>query len=101
MGLVTLMLAWSIVGTDFSTWRALGGLAGVECVGIVAIAAFIFPERRPALYQASPANVPFAGIPVLKIVAPLSILVMLFLTWLTLADPGLALTGKPDNFWQV
>ncbi|MFL5779081.1 MAG: APC family permease [Chloroflexota bacterium] len=101
MGLVTLMLAWSIVGTDFSTWLALGVLAGVVCVVIVAVTAFIFPERRPDLYQASPANVRFAGIPVLKIVAPLSILVMLFLTWLTLAYPALALAGKPENAWQV
>ena len=53
-----------------------------------AIAAIMFPSRRPDLYQASPANVRFAGIPVLYIVAPLSILVMLFLVWLTRDVPG-------------
>ena len=57
------------------------------CVVIVALAAFVFPERRPDLYQASPANVKFAGIPVLYIVAPLSALVMLFLVYLTFAYP--------------
>jgi amino acid transporter len=101
MGLVTLMLAWSIISTDFATWLALGVLAGVVCVVIVAVAAFIFPDRRPDLYAASPANVSVGGIPVLKIVAPLSILVMLFLVWLTLAFPALALAGNAGNAWQV
>jgi amino acid transporter len=101
MGLVTLMLAWSIVSTDFATWLALGVLAGVVCVVIVGVAAFVFPDRRPDLYRASPANVSFAGLPVLKIVSVLSILVMVFLTWLTLAYPGLALAGNAGNAWQI
>lgn len=101
MGVVTAMLAWSVLATDFATWLALGVLAGVVCVVIVGVAAFVFPERRPDLYQASPANVRFMGIPLLKIVAPLSIAVMLFLTWCTIAYPALALAGKPENVWQI
>ncbi|MDQ6796334.1 MAG: amino acid permease [Chloroflexota bacterium] len=101
MALVTAMLAWSIVSTDFATWLALGVLAGVVCVVIVAVAAFMFPSRRPDLYQASPANVTLGGIPVLRIVAPLSIAVMAFLTWLTLQYPALALYGNKDNSWWV
>ncbi len=101
MGLVTVMLAWSITSTDFATWLALGVLAGVVCVVIVGVAAIMFPTRRPDLYKASPANVSVAGIPVLYIVAPLSILVMLFLTWLTLQYPALALYGDPNNAWWV
>lgn len=101
MVLVTIMLIWSILGTDFNTWLALGVLAGVVCVVIVAVAALVFPSRRPDLYQASPANWKFAGIPLLYIVAPLSILVMIYLTWCTLAYPGLALGGNPNNWWQV
>ena len=81
--LITLMLVWSILSTDFQTWLALGVLAGVVTVVIVAVAAFVFPERRPDLYQASPANLKIAGIPVLKVVAPLSALVMIYLTWCT------------------
>ena len=68
---------------------------------IVAIAAIAVPLRRPDLYQASPANVKFLGFPVLYWVAPLSILVMLFLVWLTVTYPGLALAGNPDNLWQI
>jgi basic amino acid/polyamine antiporter, APA family len=101
MGLVTLMLAWSIASTDFATWLALGVLAGVVCVVIVGVAAILFPTRRPDLYRTSPANLSVAGIPVLYIVAPLSILVMLFLTWLTLQYPALALYGDPNNAWWV
>jgi APA family basic amino acid/polyamine antiporter len=101
MGLVTAMLAWSVLSTDFFTWLALGVEAGVVCVVIVGIAAILFPSRRPDLYQASPANIKFAGIPVLYIVAPLAILVMLFLVWLTVTYPALALAGNPDNLWQI
>lgn len=101
MAVVTGMLAWSVLSTDFFTWLALGVEAGVVCVVIVAIAALAFPSRRPELYQASPANVRFAGIPVLYIVAPLAILVMLFLTWCTVTFPALALAGNMDNLWQI
>jgi APA family basic amino acid/polyamine antiporter len=101
MTLVTAMLAWSVLSTDFFTWLALGVEAGVVCVVIVGIAAIMFPSRRPDLYQASPANIRFAGIPVLYIVAPLAILVMLFLVWLTVTYPALALAGTADNLWQL
>jgi len=100
MGIVTAMLAWSIVSTDFGTWLALGVLAGVVCVLIVSVAAFLFARRRPDLYQASPANVKFLGVPVLKIVAPLSAVVMLFLVYAVLAYPPLAL-GSSANAWWV
>jgi basic amino acid/polyamine antiporter, APA family len=102
MVIITLMLIWSITSTDFITWLTLGVLAGVVCVVIVGVAAMVFPSRRPDLYQASPANMKFAGIPVLYIVSPLSILVMVFLTWCTLAFPALALGGDfSKNWWQV
>jgi APA family basic amino acid/polyamine antiporter len=101
MGLVTAMLVWSVLSTDFFTWLALGVEAGVVCVVIVGVAAIAFPSRRPDLYQASPANVRFAGVPVLYIVAPLAILVMLFLVYLTVTYPALALAGKTENLWQI
>ena len=100
MVLVTVMLIWSIISTTFGTWLALGVLAGVVCVVIVGFAAIAFPFRRPDLYQASPANWKVAGIPVLFVVAPLSIVVMCFLTWCTLAYPALAI-GTTANYWWV
>ncbi len=101
MIIITAMLIWSIATTDFITWLTLGVLAGVVTVVIVAIAALVFPTRRPDLYQASPANVKFLGIPVLYIVAPLSILCMLFLVWCTVAYPALVMMGNPDNIWWI
>ena len=101
MVLVTAMLAWSVLSTDFFTWLALGVEAGVVCIVIVGIAAIAFPRRRPDLYQSSPANLKFLGIPVLYIVSPLAILVMLFLTWCTVTYPALALAGNMDNLWQI
>jgi amino acid transporter len=101
MGIVTAMLAWSIWSTDFNTWLALGVLAGVVCVVIVAVAALAFPTRRPDLYQSSPANLRVAGIPVLYIVAPLAILVMGFLTWAVLTYAPLALGDIEKNLWWV
>lgn len=100
MVLVTAMLVWSITATTFQTWLALGVLAGVVCVWIVSVAAFVFPNRRPDLYKASPANVNLFGIPLLKIVAPLSFLVMSFLVYLTLEYPALAI-GTSDHWWYV
>jgi hypothetical protein len=41
-----------------------------------------------------------AGVPVLKLVAPLAIVVMVFLTYCVLAYPPLAL-GSADNWWWV
>ncbi len=101
MAIITAMLVWSIATTDFITWLTLGVLAGVVTVIIVAIAALVFPTRRPDLYQASPANVKFLGIPVLYVVAPLSILCMLFLVWCTVAYPALVMMGNPDNIWWI
>ncbi len=101
MVIITAMLIWSIQSTDFITWLTLGVLAGVVTVIIVAIAALVFPTRRPDLYQASPANVKFLGIPVLYIVAPLSILCMLFLVWCTVAYPALVMMGNTANMWWI
>ena len=99
MGVVTAMLIWSIKATTFSTWLALGVLAGVVCIIIVAIAAFTFPTRRKDLYENSPSNVKFMGIPVLRIVSPLSALVMIFLTWMVLKYPALAIISTKNTWW--
>jgi basic amino acid/polyamine antiporter, APA family len=100
MFLVTVMLVWSVLATTFQTWLALGVLAGVVCVWIVSVAAFTFPERRPDLYQSSPANIKLGGIPVLKIVAPLSFLVMAFLVYDLFKYPALAI-GTTSHWWYV
>ena len=64
------------------------------------VAAFLFPDRRPELYQASPANVSVAGVPLPKIGAPLSVAAMVFLVYDAIAYPPLAI-GSVKNWWQV
>src|SRR5947208_5028448 len=61
MVLITGMLVWCVKSTSFQTWLALGVLAGVVCIVIVSVAAFLFPDRRPELYRASPANSTWFG----------------------------------------
>ena len=102
MGLVTAMLAWSVLSTDFFTWLALGVEAGVVCVVIVGHRRHPVPDppARP-LPGVAGEHASSLGIPVLYIVAPLAILVMLFLVWLTVTYPALALAGNPDNLWQI
>ncbi|MEA2509763.1 MAG: hypothetical protein QOG21_1845, partial [Actinomycetota bacterium] len=78
----------------------LGVLDGVVSVWIVCISAFMFPQRLPDLYRASPAKNNVAGIPLLKIVSPLSFLVMAFLVWETLKYPPLAIL-VPEHKWYV
>jgi len=51
----------------------------------------VFPFRRPELYRNSPANVSVAGIPVLPIVAVLSIVVMVALAYIVLSYPQLGI----------
>jgi basic amino acid/polyamine antiporter, APA family len=101
MGLVTLMLLWSVIATTFQTLLALGVLAGVVCMAIVSVAAFTFPWRQRELYQGSPANMRLFGIPVLQIVAPITFAVMCFLVWETWHYPALALSGDTGNRWQI
>jgi len=101
MGLVTAMLAWSVLATTFQTLLALGVLAGVVCIAIVSVAAFTFPNRRPDLYEGSPANLTWGGIPALKVCAPLSFLVVAFLTWETWHYPALALSGDSGHRWYI
>ena len=100
MSLVTVMLVWSVLATTFQTWLALGVLAGVVCVWIVSVAAFTFPDRRPDLYQASPANIRWGRVPLLKIVSPISFLVMVFLVYDVLKYPALAI-GTSSHWWYV
>lgn len=83
--IVTAILAWSVLSISFFTLLSMGVLAGVITILAVSVAAIAFPFRRPDLYRNSPANISIGGIPVLSIVAVLSILVMIGLAYLVLA----------------
>src|SRR5207245_466651 len=76
-------------------------LAGCLGVVIIAAAAIALPLRRPELYRASPANVKFLGIPVLFIVAPLSIAIFVALAVVSTQYPALVMQGNDANFWWI
>jgi amino acid transporter len=85
------ILIWSVLSTSFFTLLSLGVLAGVVTILTVSVAAIAFPFRRPELYRNSPANVSVAGISVLPVVAVLSIIVMIGLTYVVLSYPQLGI----------
>ncbi|MGH2496203.1 MAG: amino acid permease [Ktedonobacteraceae bacterium] len=79
------ILAWSVLSSSFATLLSMGVLAGVVTILSVSVAALAFPYRRPDLYRNSPANVRIGGVPLLPIVAVLSILVICGLAYLVLS----------------
>lgn len=82
--IVIAILAWSVLSSSFATLLSMGVLAGVVTIITVSVAAIAFPFRRPDLYRNSPANVKIAGIPLLPVVAVLSIAVIVGLAYLVL-----------------
>ena len=65
------------------------------------VAAIALPIRRPDLYRASPANVKFLGIPVLYIVAPLSITIFVAFAVTSTQYPLLVMNGSTSNFCWI
>jgi basic amino acid/polyamine antiporter, APA family len=92
---------WSVYSNVFQLVLGLIVLAGCLGVVIVAAAAIALPLRRPDLYRASPANVKFLGIPVLFIVAPLSIAIFVALAVVSTQYPALVMNGNTANFWWI
>jgi basic amino acid/polyamine antiporter, APA family len=92
---------WSVYSNVFQLVLGLIVLAGCLGVVIVAAAAIALPLRRPELYRASPANVKFLGIPVLFIVAPLSIAIFVTLAVVSTQYPALVMNGNTANFWWI
>jgi len=79
------ILAWSVLSSSFFTLLSMGVLAGVITILCVSVSAIAFPFRRPDLFRNSPANTRIASIPLLPIVAVLSIAVMIGLAYLVLS----------------
>jgi len=95
------LVIWSVYSNVFQLVLGLIVLAGCLGVVIVALAAIGLPLRRPELYRASPANVKFLGIPVLFIVAPLTIAIFVALAVVSTQYPALVMNGDPANFWWI
>lgn len=92
---------WSVYSNVFQLVLGLIVLAGCLAVVIVGVAAIALPLRRPDLYKSSPANVKFLGIPVLYIVAPLSIAEFVAFAIVSTQFPALVENGNTANFWWI
>ena len=99
--IIAALVIWSVTSNVFQLVLGLIVLAGCLGVVIIAIAAIALPFRRPELYRASPANVKFLGIPVLFIVAPLSIAIFVALAVVSTQYPALVMQGNSANFWWI
>jgi APA family basic amino acid/polyamine antiporter len=95
------LVVWSVYSNAFQLVLGLIVLAGCLAVVIVGAAAIALPLRRPDLYRSSPANVKFLGIPVLFIVAPLSIAEFVAFAIVSTQFPALVENGNTANFWWI
>jgi amino acid transporter len=99
--IIAALVVWSVLGNQFQLVLGLIVLAGALAVIIVGLAAIALPIRRPDLYQGSPANVKFLGIPVLWIVGPLSIAEFIFIIWISFQYPALVMAGNASDAWWI
>ncbi|MGO8959429.1 MAG: amino acid permease [Streptosporangiaceae bacterium] len=99
--IIAALTIWSVYSNVFQLVLGLIVLAGCLGVVIVAAAAIALPIRRPDLYRASPANIKLLGIPVLWIVATLSIIVFVALAVVSTQYPLLVMNGNSANFWWI
>src|SRR5437667_1477521 len=82
--IIALVVIWSVYCQSFRLVLGMIVLAGALAVIIVGAAAIALPRRRPDLYQASPANLNWFGIPVLYITGALSIIEFLIIIGISL-----------------
>jgi APA family basic amino acid/polyamine antiporter len=99
--IIAALVIWSVYGNQFQLVLGLIVLAGSLAVIIVGLAAIALPIRRPDLYQASPANVKFLGIPVLYIVGTLSILEFIGIIGISFINPLSVMNGNRDDWWWI
>jgi len=99
--IIAAFVIWSVYGNQFQLVLGLIVLAGALAVIIVGVAAIALPMRRPDLYQGSPANVKFLGIPVLYIVGTLSILEFIGMIAISFINPASVMNGNRDDWWWI
>ena len=99
--IIALVVIWSVYSHSFQLVLGMIVLAGALAVIIVGAAAIALPRRRPDLYQASPANVNWFGVPVLYITGALSIIEFLIIIGIAFKYPALVMNGNPSNVWWI
>jgi len=99
--IIALVVIWSVYSNSFQLVLGMIVLAGALAVIIVGAAAIALPRRRPDLYQGSPANVNWFGVPVLYITGALSIAEFIAIIWISFKYPALVMNGNPSNVWWI
>jgi amino acid transporter len=99
--IIALVVIWSVYSHSFQLVLGMIVLAGALAVIIVGAAAIALPRRRPDLYQASPANVNWFGVPVLYVTGALSIIEFLIIIGIGFKYPALVMNGNPNNWWWI
>jgi len=99
--IIALVVIWSVYSHSFQLVLGMIVLAGALAVIIVGAAAIALPKRRPDLYQSSPANVSWFGIPVLYITGALSIAEFVAIIWISFKYPALVMNGVASNWWWI
>ncbi|HVC42007.1 MAG: APC family permease [Candidatus Dormibacteria bacterium] len=99
--IIAALVIWSVYGNQFQLVLGLIVLAGALAVIIVGLAAIALPRRRPDLYQASPANVKFLGVPVLYIVGVLSIAEFVGIIAIAFINPLSVMNGNSADWWWI
>jgi amino acid transporter len=99
--IIAALVIWSVYSNVFQLVLGLIVLAGALAVIIVGIAAIALPLRRPDLYQGSPANVKWFGIPALYIVGTLSILEFIGIIAISFVNPASVMNGNRADWWWI
>jgi amino acid transporter len=99
--IIALVVIWSVYSHSFQLVLGMIVLAGALAVIIVGAAAIALPRRRPDLYQASPANVNWFGVPVLYVTGALSIIEFVIIIGIAFKYPALVMNGNPNNWWWI
>jgi basic amino acid/polyamine antiporter, APA family len=99
--IIAALVTWSVYSNVFQLVLGLIVLAGALAVIIVGVAAIALPIRRPDLYQGSPANVKFLGMPLLYIVGTLSILEFIGIIAISFINPLSVMNGNRDDWWWI
>jgi APA family basic amino acid/polyamine antiporter len=99
--IIAALVIWSVYSNVFQLVLGLIVLAGALAVIIVGVAAIALPTRRPDLYQGSPANVKWLGIPALYIVGTLSILEFIGIIAISFVNPASVMNGNRADWWWI
>jgi amino acid transporter len=100
VGVMSIVFLWIYVNNSF--FNTLVGIpAFIVSFALVSIAAIVFPSRRPAVFEASPINRRWGGLPIISILGWVSLVACVIVEWTYFNDPysgvnvldGLSLTA--------